>query len=270
MKLTRRGLLGGYGCAGACGRQWKRACQRSAKWPCSLVRTGCIIRTGLCESFLDLREDQKEAADAGKHFAILWEQRGCPYCREMHRVNFVHSLKRANIFRKISTFCSLICGGRARSPISMARKWANANWRSAGGSIYTPTMNFFPKDPHQSGIGKIGRKAEVFRMPGYFKLFHFMASPLNMCARDAQRKSVFSASCRKKAIKCARRARYRDVGQELGCSCCASGLSPTPAWGKGFPQTPFFLKSKKGGFGRSPPKLGAVAIAHFAKRVQVA
>lgn len=36
-------------------------------------------------------------------------------------------------------------------------------------------MNFFPKDP-ASMTGKMGREAEVFRMPGYFKPFHFVST----------------------------------------------------------------------------------------------
>ncbi|MYK58987.1 MAG: thioredoxin fold domain-containing protein, partial [Rhodospirillaceae bacterium] len=41
------------------------------------------------QSFLDLREDLQESADAGKRLVILWEQKGCPYCKELHQVNFV-------------------------------------------------------------------------------------------------------------------------------------------------------------------------------------
>ncbi|MYG51452.1 MAG: thioredoxin, partial [Rhodospirillaceae bacterium] len=41
------------------------------------------------QSFLDLKEDLQEAADAGKRLVILWEQKGCPYCKELHHVNFV-------------------------------------------------------------------------------------------------------------------------------------------------------------------------------------
>ena len=39
------------------------------------------------DSFLELADDLSEAAGEGKKFAVIWEQRGCPYCREMHRVN---------------------------------------------------------------------------------------------------------------------------------------------------------------------------------------
>ena len=41
----------------------------------------------LMQTFLDLGDDFAETSAAGKRFAILWEQKGCPYCREMPAVN---------------------------------------------------------------------------------------------------------------------------------------------------------------------------------------
>src|SRR5689334_20516157 len=38
-------------------------------------------------SFLDLKDDLAESAAHGKRLALLWDQRGCPYCQEMHKVN---------------------------------------------------------------------------------------------------------------------------------------------------------------------------------------
>jgi len=40
------------------------------------------------ESFLDFREDVREAAQDGKRLLVYFGQDGCPYCRELMRVNF--------------------------------------------------------------------------------------------------------------------------------------------------------------------------------------
>lgn len=40
------------------------------------------------ESFLDFREDVREAAVTGKRLMVYFGQDGCPYCRELMRVNF--------------------------------------------------------------------------------------------------------------------------------------------------------------------------------------
>ena len=43
------------------------------------------------QSFLNLAEDLETAQSAGKRFAIMWELKGCPYCKETHFVNFAQS-----------------------------------------------------------------------------------------------------------------------------------------------------------------------------------
>ena len=35
-------------------------------------------------SFLNLKEDFAEAKAAGQRFAVIFEQRGCPYCTKLH------------------------------------------------------------------------------------------------------------------------------------------------------------------------------------------
>ena len=40
------------------------------------------------ESFLELADDLAAAAANKKRLAIMWELRGCPYCKETHLINF--------------------------------------------------------------------------------------------------------------------------------------------------------------------------------------
>ncbi len=174
MKLTRRGLLGGLGAVGALAMTGAASKGSSAKEAeITPGEDGLYHQDWFVESFLDLRDDIKEAADKGKQFAVLWEQRGCPYCRELHRVNFAHPEIRKYIQanfeilqldlwgpRKVTDF-----DGKEMGERELARRW-RVN--------FTPTMNFFPKDISLMS-GKIGGSAELFRMPGYFKPFHFMA-----------------------------------------------------------------------------------------------
>ncbi len=39
-------------------------------------------------SSFDLRQDLRFAGDAKKRLVLLWEQKGCPYCRKMHEIVF--------------------------------------------------------------------------------------------------------------------------------------------------------------------------------------
>ena len=138
-----------------------------------LGEDGLYIQDWFLDSFLDLQEDLEEAAAEGKHLAVIWEQRGCPYCRELHRVNLARDDIRSYIqdnfvviqldlwgAREVTDF-----DGEALEERAAARKWA---------VNFTPTIMFFPASPEVSK-GRPAQQVEVARMPGYFKPFHFLA-----------------------------------------------------------------------------------------------
>ncbi len=134
---------------------------------------GLIYQPWFLESFLILQEDLAEAKAQDKRFAIFWELKGCPYCKETHRVNlakpeilnFVKSnfavLQMNIIGSKIVTDFD----GEELSERNLARKW---------GVKFTPTIQFFTDDI-VSAKNHSGRKSEVARIPGYFKPNHFDA-----------------------------------------------------------------------------------------------
>ena len=137
-----------------------------------LTDDGLYRQLWFLDSFLDLSEDLTEAAEAGKRFAVMWEQKGCPYCQETHLVNFAQpeiqdfvrnnfEILQLNIFgsRKVTDF-----DGEELEERTLARK---------SGVRFTPTIQFFPDDAAQVGGG--GKAAEVARMPGYLRPPHFLA-----------------------------------------------------------------------------------------------
>jgi len=123
------------------------------------------------ESFLDLGEDLAEAESQGKRLMIVWEQRGCPYCKKLHDVNLriprvVEALQKdflviqLNLWgdREVTDF-----DGEVLKEKDIANKWR---------VMFTPTVQFFPSTV-QEVAGRSGVDAEVVRIPGYFKPFHF-------------------------------------------------------------------------------------------------
>lgn len=123
------------------------------------------------DSFLEMGPDLEEAAAAGKGLLVLFEQRGCPYCRELHEVNFARpeivEYLTANFIavqldmwgsREVTDF-----DGEALEERRLAGKW---------GVNFTPTTLLFPAD--SVGAGSLA-SAEAFRMPGYFKPFHYLS-----------------------------------------------------------------------------------------------
>ena len=126
----------------------------------------------LHESFLDLGADHAEAAEEGKHLAVLFEQRGCPYCRELHQVNFARPAILDYMTAHFVTVRLDLWGARAVTDFDGETHEERA-LAGVWGVNFTPTMAFFPA----ARVGATdARAAEAFRMPGYFKPFHFLSS----------------------------------------------------------------------------------------------
>src|ERR1051325_12229413 len=135
MPLTRRHLLLGAASALALPRAYADEPQLTAE--------GLIAEPWFLESFLDLPEDLGTAHKEGKRFVIMWELRGCPYCRETHLVNFAQpriadyikanfEVLQLNIIgsRKVTDF-----DGQELSEKEMAAKY---------GIKVTPSIQVFP------------------------------------------------------------------------------------------------------------------------------
>jgi len=115
-------------------------------------------------SFLNLREDFAEAKASGKRFAVVFEQRGCPYCATMHTEvlaqKYINDYVRENFTvlqldlwgaREVTDFDGTVLPERA-----LAERW---------GVIFTPTIVFF-KDDLTGLAGKWGRDLEAIeRLP---------------------------------------------------------------------------------------------------------
>lgn len=124
------------------------------------------------DSFLEFGDDLQEAADQGKHLMILIEQKGCPYCRELHKVNFkneeiVAYLNEHYVVIQLDLYGSrgtIDFDGEELEERDLVAKW---------GGQFTPTTILIDK----ANVGaKSLREAEAFRLPGYLKNFHYMSA----------------------------------------------------------------------------------------------
>jgi thioredoxin-related protein len=116
------------------------------------------------ETFLDLKEDFAEAKKSGRRLAVVFEQRGCPYCIKLHTEilpqRYINDYLRQNFFvvqlnlwgdREVTDFD----GTRMREK-ALAERW---------GVIFTPTIIFY-KDDLAGLEGKWGREIEAIeRLP---------------------------------------------------------------------------------------------------------
>ncbi len=125
------------------------------------------------KSFLDLREDLEGAAADGKRLAIMWELRGCPYCRETHMVNFADPAIVEYIRANFEVLQLNLIGSRKVTDFDR-KELSEKDLAQKYGIRFTPTFQFFPHDV--DGLdGKDPAAREVARAPGYLKPPHFLA-----------------------------------------------------------------------------------------------
>lgn len=133
------------------------------------------------DTFLDMAEDLADATAQGKDLMIIIEQFGCPYCREMHEVNFEREdivsyieehylVVQLNMWgsREVTDF-----DGEAMEEKDLVRKWFVS---------FTPTTLLFAWDDPDTPPANM-REALAFMMPRYFKPFHHI-SGLEYVATD--------------------------------------------------------------------------------------
>ena len=114
------------------------------------------------QSFLDLEEDVREAAEAGKRLMIYFHQHGCPYCNAL----IEHNLAQKDIAERLQT----------RFDVIAVNLWGDREMVSVAGDTYTeksfaealqvqftPTLMFFNE------AGKI-----VLRLNGYLPPRNFL------------------------------------------------------------------------------------------------
>jgi thioredoxin-related protein len=166
MPISRRSLLLAAAATGAAGIVPARA-------EPTLTADGLYREPWFLESFLDLRDDLQSASKEGKRFAIMWELKGCPYCKETHFVNFAQERITNYIKANFEVLQLNIIGslpvtdfdGEQLSEKKLAAKY---------GVLFTPTFQFF-----QSDLAAMKAlpppKREVARAPGYLRPNDFLA-----------------------------------------------------------------------------------------------
>lgn len=115
-------------------------------------------------TFKDMTEDLQTAQDDGKRLAVIFEQRGCIYCKQLHeevfsqaevsdfiRENFM--IVQMNLFgdEEVTDF-----DGEVLAEKEMAKRW---------GVVFTPTILFMPEELTDV---KTASQAAVSVMPGAF------------------------------------------------------------------------------------------------------
>jgi thioredoxin-related protein len=140
---------------------------------------GLYTKPWFLESLLDLNDDLKEAADKGKRLVVMWELKGCPYCKKIHEVNLADPAIETFIKERFELLQLNIIGSREVTDFDGERLPEKAFARKYGVRA-TPTFQFFPET--SAGLAKKPPAArEVARWQGYMEpkpfaaMFRFVA-----------------------------------------------------------------------------------------------
>jgi len=121
-------------------------------------------------TFKDMAEDIQTAADEGKRLVIIFEQRGCIYCRQMHEkllsdpevTDFIKENFMVVQYNMFGDEEVIDLDGEELTEKTAARKW---------GYVFTPTIVFLPEEVPESGTVS---EAAVATMPGAFGKWTFL------------------------------------------------------------------------------------------------
>jgi thioredoxin-related protein len=116
------------------------------------------------DTFKDLQEDYEEARAEGKRLLIIFEQRGCLYCKDMHEGAFMDERVLKHLTETYYPVQLDLYGanemvdtdGESLEERLAARKW---------GVMFTPTMVFMPPE---IDLEKPANQQAVAIMPGAF------------------------------------------------------------------------------------------------------
>jgi thioredoxin-related protein len=138
-----------------------------------LTEDGLYREPWFIDSFLEIGDDLEQAAKRGKRFALMWELKGCPYCRETHLVNLARPDIADFVRENFEVLQLNIIGSRKVTDFDggeLGEKQVAARY----GVRFTPTIQFFPASA--AGLkDKEPGKREVARIAGYVRPDDFLA-----------------------------------------------------------------------------------------------
>jgi thioredoxin-related protein len=138
-----------------------------------LTEDGLYRQPWFLDSLLELADDLDDAAKKGKRFAVIWEQRGCPYCKDTHLVNFAKPEIENFVKERFDILQLNLIGAREVTDFD-GERLSEKRLAEKYGIRFTPTFQFFPE--RAAGLAaRRPREREVVRTQGYFIPARFLA-----------------------------------------------------------------------------------------------
>ena len=150
------------------GALWMAFAMHAAAW--EIGDDGLHKEEWFSLTFKDIAEDIETAKENGKRLALIVEQRGCIYCKEIHEVVLADPEVRDYIKEHFMVVQYNMHGSEEVTDTDgdvLTEKQAAKKWRL----LFTPTVMFMPEDPPED---MDAGEAAVAMMPGAFKKGTFL------------------------------------------------------------------------------------------------
>jgi thioredoxin-related protein len=138
-----------------------------------LTDDGLYRQSWFLESFLELADDLEAASEKGRRFAVIWELKGCPYCRQTHLVNFAKPEIADYVKQKFDILQLNIIGAREVTDFD-GEKMTEKRLAQKYGVRSTPTFQFF-RERSADLASRKPRQREAARAQGYLLPEQFLA-----------------------------------------------------------------------------------------------
>jgi thioredoxin-related protein len=160
---------------------------RPAHAQAKLGDDGLYQQPWFVESLLELPDDLAAATAQGKRFAILWELRGCPFCRDIHLINFARPEIVAYVKARFDILQLNIIGSREVVDFD-GEKLPEKQLAAKYGVRSTPAFQFFAERPDGLAARKPSER-EVLRAQGYLVPDEFLGMFKFVADRAYERES---------------------------------------------------------------------------------
>lgn len=139
-------------------------------WSAEVGEDGLHKQDWFALTFRDVAEDIETAREEGKRLVMIFEQRGCIYCAQMHEklladpevADFIKSRFKVVQYNMFGDEEVTDLDGEVLTEKTAARKW---------GYVFTPTLMFLPEEAPE---GMTAAQAAVATMPGAFGKWTFL------------------------------------------------------------------------------------------------
>jgi len=149
---------------------------------------GLYIQPWFLQSLLELGDDLTGATEKRKRFAIVWELKGCPYCKDIHLINFAKPEIETYVKDRFDILQLNIIGSREVVDFD-GEKLSEKRLAEKYGVRFTPTFQFFP-DTADGLAKKKPRDREVVRSQGYLQPEPFLGTFRYVADRVYEKESL--------------------------------------------------------------------------------